>query len=201
MGILLYLFFVLVWSFSIYSWAFFFFLFSFAVILTLWNVIMDKKSYCISQINLFLKIFLNRNKYFMTSNIDSNIAYYYTLYSFVCLTSKNSNLLSHYNISFSNIYFNHLWLIFKLVLQTVTKWVKGFAVEVIKLHCTSNSKCALGYQPSLLLKNTTLLSCKAPPPPPPYLNLQTVQAPLFRQSPSIYWFFVTTLKIWFLHEP
>ena len=158
---------------------------------------MDKKSYCISQINLFPIIFLNRNKYFMTSNIDSNIAYYYTFYSFLCLTSKNSNLLSHYNISFSNIYFNYLWLRFKLVLQTVKKWVKGFAVEVRKLHCTSNSKCALGYQPPLLLKNTTLLFLAKPPPPPcpPHLNLQTVQAPLFRQSPSIYWFFITTLKI------
>ena len=30
---------------------------------------------------------------------------------------QNSNLLSLYNLSFSNIYFNHLWLMFKKVSQ------------------------------------------------------------------------------------
>ena len=30
---------------------------------------------------------------------------------------QNSNLLSHYDISISNIYFNHLWLMFKKASQ------------------------------------------------------------------------------------
>ena len=60
------------------------------------------------------------------------------------LNRQNSNLLSHYNISFSNIYLNHLWLMFKFVLQTVTKKEKCLTerniltVRVIKLHCASN---------------------------------------------------------------
>ena len=60
------------------------------------------------------------------------------------LNWQNSNLLSHYNISFSNIYLNHLWLMFKFVLQTVGKKEKclterkSLTVEVIKLHCASN---------------------------------------------------------------
>ena len=34
------------------------------------------------------KYFLKRNKYFTTSNIKNNVAYYYTLYTFKSLISK-----------------------------------------------------------------------------------------------------------------
>ena len=46
------------------------------------------------------------------------------------------NLLSHYNISFFNKYFNHLWLMFKLVLQIVERQEKSetLTLGVIKLH-------------------------------------------------------------------
>ena len=43
------------------------------------------------------------------------------------------------------------------------------------------------------------LSCQEPPPP---FILQTVQAPLFSQSPPLYWFFMTSIvKIGFFCEP
>ena len=54
--------------------------------------------------------------------------------------------------------------------------------------------CALGYHP---LKNTTPLFYLSP-----LLNLQTTQAPLFRQSLPVYWFFhKPLLKIGFLVNP
>ena len=59
---------------------------------------------------------------FITSNIKSNIAYYYTLYiqmfNWSNATEDSIFYLSHYSISLSNIYFNHLWLMLELVLQT-----------------------------------------------------------------------------------
>ena len=47
---------------------------------------------------------------------------------------QNLNLLSHYDILFSNIYFNQLWLMFKIVLQTFNKQEKGFTVESVSNH-------------------------------------------------------------------
>ena len=41
----------------------------------------------ISQIDLFPEIF-SKKKYFAASNIESNIAYYYTLYTFKFLIGK-----------------------------------------------------------------------------------------------------------------
>ena len=69
-------------------------LFLFAVTLTLWNVTIDRKSYitnCIKHITNWFnsqKYCLKRNKHFITSNIESNIAYYYTLYTSVYLIGK-----------------------------------------------------------------------------------------------------------------
>ena len=51
----------------------------------------------------------------MTSNIESNIAYYYTFYTFVCLIGKIR--IFYVITTFSNIYFDHLWLMFKKVSQ------------------------------------------------------------------------------------
>ena len=100
-------------------------LFPFAVTPTLWNVIMDKKSYHISQIDLFPKIFFK--KIWILHNVKYP-KHYSTLLNFmyICMFNhshwlwfnhQNSNLLFHYDISISNIYFNHLWLIFKKVSQ------------------------------------------------------------------------------------
>ena len=50
----------------------------------------------------------------------------------------------------------------------------------------SNHSVHRGYQPPL--KNTPPFSCQLPPPFNP-LNLQTVQAPFFRQFPPLYHFF------------
>ena len=38
-------------------------------------------------------------------------------------------------------------------------------------------------------------------PRPPLLNMQTVQAPLFLDTPPLYWFFVNPLKVRFFSEP
>ena len=59
------------------------------------------------------------------------------------------------------------------------------------------SYCALWYQPHPFLKNTTPSFLPSSPP----LNLQTVQAPLFKQSPSILVFHETSLKVRFFSEP
>ena len=52
---------------------------------------------------------------------------------------------------------------------------------VIELKQVCISFCALGIN-SPPLKNTTPFFCQA------HLNLQTVQAPLYRQFPPVYWF-------------
>ena len=92
-------------------------LFRFAVSLTLWNIIMDKKSYRTSRIDLFPKIFFSKK--WKLHNVKYRKQYSILLH-FVYIRMfkrQNSNLLSHYDISISNIYFNHLWLMFKKVSQ------------------------------------------------------------------------------------
>ena len=87
MGILLCLFFYFsVKSFCLFSPRIIFpwcDLFPFAVSLTLWNVIMDKKFIVHHKLIYSQKYFFQKNENFITSNIESNIAYYYTLYTSV----------------------------------------------------------------------------------------------------------------------
>ena len=92
-------------------------LFPFVVSLTLWNIIMDKKSYRTSRIDLIPKIFFSKK--WKLHNVKYRKQYSILLH-FVYIRMfkrQNSNLLSHYDISISNIYFNHLWLMFKKVSQ------------------------------------------------------------------------------------
>ena len=81
------------------------------------------------------------------SNIESKIAYYYFVYIRM-LNWKNETEDSIYLITtFSNIYFDHLWLMFKLVLQTVQKQgkcKKSSTVDVIKLDCADNCFSPIG---------------------------------------------------------
>ena len=81
------------------------------------------------------------------SNIESKIAYYYYVYIRM-LNWKNEIEDSIYLITtFSNIYFDNLRLMFKLVLQTVQKQgkcKKSLTVDVIKLDCAGNSFTPIG---------------------------------------------------------
>ena len=81
------------------------------------------------------------------SNIESKIAYYYFVYIRM-LNWKNETEDSIYLImTFSNIYFDHFWLMFKLVLQTVQKQgkcKKSLTVDVIKLDCADNCFSLIG---------------------------------------------------------
>ena len=110
------LFFILVWSFPIYLRAFFWWDISrFVVTLIVYNVIMDKR------VNRYHKLIYSQ-KYFLKTNSKSNISLHFAyIQMFNCWYS---NLLPCYNISFSNIYFNRLWLSF-IVLEKVENQEKS----------------------------------------------------------------------------
>ena len=72
-------------------------------------------------------------------------------------------------------------------------FMPSFGIYVIYPHS--------GYQPSPFLSKIPPLFFVNPPPlPPTPLNLQTVQAPLFRQFPLFIAFSLTNLKITFFSE-
>ena len=53
--------------------------------------------------------------------METNIAYYYILYTFECLIDKIRIFYLITTFHFLKIYFNHLCLMFKLVLKTAEK--------------------------------------------------------------------------------
>ena len=120
--------------------------------------------------------FPNHKSVFLQILHDSSVSWNMLLCTFLgqtlyTLHKRDQSKCKFFRLFSAQIKIHQILVIF----ETKNKFLFKFCTTLIV-------RIGVGYQP--LLKNTTSFFLAKPP----LINQQTVQAPLFRQSPPLYWF-------------